>query len=30
MAKNFWKKAFGPLGGNDDEELYEDEMLDEE
>ncbi len=29
MAKNFWKKAFGPLGGNDEEEYYEDEMLDE-
>ena len=29
MAKNFWKKAFGPLGGNDDEEYYEDDLLDE-
>ena len=27
MAKNFWKKAFGPLGGNDDEEYYDEEEM---
>lgn len=30
MAKNFWKKAFGPLGGNDDEDYDEEEMMEDQ